>query len=560
MDADIAGAKSWLKQNAALVLLGLALVASGVLLLALSSGLTFFLDTWDFLMNRRGFTATAYFEPHNEHIVVIPVVIEQLLLRLFGMTSAKPEYVVLTVLLLVTAVLVFAYIRRRVGPWPALMAAVLLLFLGPAWQVLLWPSSMVFVGSMLFGVAMLLALDRGDRRSDLAACGFLAISIAFFSLGLAFAVGAAVDVFQRRRSHGLRRAYIAAVPLLLYAAWYVGWGHTAESHFSLHNVLVSPRFVTESLVASIDSLLGLSTISGEAIGRSIWGLPLLIALVVLLIYGQIRKPGFSPRLWPVVASAVTFWFLAAFSYFPGREAYQSRYLYTGAAFTLLVAADLLNGLRLGRWALLAGGLITLVAVGYNLVPLREGRDWLVPKTALTRSDLAAIEIAHRTVDASFSLTPEIAGTASLVNVQAGEYLTAVREYGSPAYTPTELASAPEVDRRQADVVLAHALPVSIETKAGHIGATSQRGQCVSVPGGSGSRTPSLSLRPGITKVELASGEPATIRLRRFATHAYPLVTEGVPGGTTTLLYVPADGVARPWRLQVEAVQRARVCH
>lgn len=194
MDADIAGAKNWLKQHAVLVLLGLALVASAVLLLSLSSGLTFFLDTWDFLMNRRGFTATAYFEPHNEHIVVIPVAIEQLLLRLFGMTSARPEYVVLTALLLVTAVLVFVYVRRRAGPWPALMAAVLLLFLGPAWQVLLWPSSLVFVGSMLFGVAMLLALDRGDRRSDIAACGFLALSIAFFSLGLAFAVGAAVDV------------------------------------------------------------------------------------------------------------------------------------------------------------------------------------------------------------------------------------------------------------------------------------------------------------------------------------------------------------------------------
>lgn len=303
----------------------------------------------------------------------------------------------------------------------------------------------------------------------------------------------------------------------------------------------------------------MSTIAGEAIGRSILGLPLLIALIVLLIYSQIRKPGFSPRLWPIVASAATFWFLTAFSYFPGREAYQSRYLYTGAAFTLLIAADLLKGIRLGRWALLAGGLITLVAVGYNLVPLREGRDWLVPKTALTRSDLAAIEIAHRTVDPSFSLTPEIAGTASLVNVQAGEYLTAVREYGSPAYTPAELANAPEVDRRQADVVLAHALPVSIETKPGSGGMTERRGQCIRVRGGAGSGTASVRLRPGITKVELASGEPATIRLRRFATSKYPLVTEGIPGASTTLLYIPHDGAPRPWRLQVEAVQRAMVC-
>ena len=32
-------------------------------------------------------------QPHNEHLVLIPVLIEQLSLRLFGMTSALPEYV-----------------------------------------------------------------------------------------------------------------------------------------------------------------------------------------------------------------------------------------------------------------------------------------------------------------------------------------------------------------------------------------------------------------------------------------------------------------------------------
>jgi hypothetical protein len=554
MDADVAGAKSRLKQNAVLVVLGLALAASAALLLSLVSGLTFFQDTWDFLINRRGFTAKAFLEPHNEHIVVIPVAIEQLLLRLFGMTSAMPEFVVLTAMLLATAALVFVYVRRRVGPWPALMAAVLLLFLGPAWQVLLWPFEIGFVGSTLFGVAMLLALDRGDRRWDIAACVFLAISLGFSSLGLAFAAGAVVDILQRRRSHGLRRAYVAAVPLLLYAAWYMGWGHDAESHLSLHNVLVSPRFAVEGLVASVDSLLALSTIAGEAIGRSIWGIPLLVGLVALLVYGQVCKPGLSPRLWPVVAAAATFWFLAAFNYFPGREAYSSRYLYAGAAFMLLVAADLLRGVRFGRWALLAGGLITLVAAVCNLTPLREGRDFFRRQTALTRADLAAIEIVRRTVDPSFELPAEIAGTPFLNEIRAGEYLAAVREFGSPAYTPAELAVASEPARVQADVVLAHALPIEIETGAGS--ATVRRGRCASVPPGASAPLP---LPPGTTRVELAPGHPATIRLRRFALREYPLVTNGIPSASTTLLRIPRDGVARPWRLQLEAAQEATVC-
>ena len=69
------------------------------------------------------------FKPHNEHIVVIQVVIEVILLETFGMTSATPEYVLLILALLVTATLLFVYVRRRIGPWPALMAAVVLLFL-----------------------------------------------------------------------------------------------------------------------------------------------------------------------------------------------------------------------------------------------------------------------------------------------------------------------------------------------------------------------------------------------------------------------------------------------
>lgn len=504
-------------------------------------------------MNRRGFSADAYLQPHNEHIVVMPVAIVQVLLRLFGMSSATPEFVVLIALLLATAVLVFVYVRRRVGPWLALMAAVLLLFLGPAWQDLLWPFEIGFVGSVLFGIAMLLALERGDERGDIAATAFLTISIGFSSLGLAFAVGALVDVVQRRRSRGWRRAYVAALPLLLYAGWYAGWGREAEDHLSLHNVLVSPRFVLEGVSAATDSLLGLSGLTGEPAGRAAWGPALLLLLVALLAYARHRQGGrLSPRVWPVAAAAATSWFLAAFNYFPGREAYSSRYLYAGAAFVLLIAADLLAGMRFGRRALLIGAAVTLLAAASNLVPLRDGRDWLETQTVLTRSNLAAIEIARRTVDPAFALTPEIAGNPFLIDVQAAEYLTAVEEYGSPAYSAAELASAPELGRAQADVVLANALPVSTETATGR-GAGGASG-CLSVAGG-----PPLRLRPGLTRIELDPGGPGTIRLRRFAVGGYPLVTEGVPGGSTTLLRIPRDRAARPWRLQVDAAQRATVC-
>jgi len=545
------------RRGAAPALLGLALLAAAAVLLSYGHGLTWFQDSWEFLMNRRSFTADALFTPHNEHIVLIPVLLTQLSLRIFGMDSMLPEQVLLTALLMGTAALVFVYVRRRVGPWPALMAALLLALLGPAWQDLLWPFQVGFVGSALTGVAMLLALERGERRWDAGACALLALSIGFSSLGLAFAVAAAVAVAQQRGGLGWRRLYIVAVPLALYALWYLGWGHEAETHLSAHNVLVSPRYVAEGFAAAVGSLLALATIFDEAVGRSTWGYVVLAALVALAVYARVRGRRFSPGLWPVLAAGATFWFLAGFNTIPGREAWSSRYLYVGALFVLLIGAELLKGVRLGRWALLAGGAVTLVAVGFNLVPLREGRDFFKGQTVLTRADLGAIEIAAGSVEPTFTLPPEIAGTSFLNEIEAGEYLTAVDEYGSPAYTPAELADAPEAGRKQADIVLANALPVSIEADAP--AGSAAGGRCVRVPGGAGPDTPPLPLRSGATTVELAPGGPGTIRLRRFAVAEYPLVSEGIAGGSTTSLAIPRDRSSRPWLLQVEAAQGARVC-
>lgn len=199
--------------------------------------------------------------------------------------------------------------------------------------------------------------------------------------------------------------------------------------------------------------------------------------------------------------------------------------------------------------------MTLAAVGPNLVILRDGSRWLDNQTVLTRSDLAAIEIARRTVDPYFALAPDIAGTPSLIDIQAGKYLQAERELGSPAYTPAELAGAPEVGRRQADIVLSQALPLSTETIVG--AEPDPRGSCTTVPGGGGS--PAVPLAPGVTRIELEPGPEASFDLRRFAVAEYPVPTEGAPGGSTTLLTIPRDASSRPWYLQVDAAQAARVC-
>jgi hypothetical protein len=548
-----------LARNAPAVLMVVALAVSAVLTLALTAHLTFFGDTWEFLMNRRDFSAEAVLKPHNEHIVVFPVLIEQSLLRLFGMTSATPEYAVLTVGLLATASLVFAYVKRRVGPWLGLFAAVLVLFLGPAWEVLLWPFEIGFVGSMLFGLAMLLALERRDRRGDIAACVFLAASLGFSSLGIAFVVAAGVSVLQGPRVSWRSRAYLVVIPLLLYAAWYVGWGHEAETHITLRNLLASPRFLAESIAVAVGAVFGLGTSPFGGSIDPVWGRSILIAMVLLLAYRQKKKPGFFPGLWPVAAAAATSWLLTAFNAVPGREPTTSRYQYAGVIFVLLLLANLLRDARLEKRAIAVVGAIAVLAVGPNLVVLRDGQKWLTQQTVLTRADTAAIEIAHRTVDPEFSLTPEVAGTPTLVDVSAGKLLPAVEEYGSPAYSLTELASAPEEGRRQADIVLAKALPISSATQAGGSGQRGAAERCVTLPGDGASSQREVPLRPGLTTIELAAGPQAQLTLRRFAENEFPVALEGGYGGAVTALRIPADTSPRPWFLHVEAQQQAWVC-
>jgi hypothetical protein len=547
-----------LTRNAPALLLGAAFAAVAVLTLVLTSKTTFYADTWELLIERRDPTVDTLLQPHNEHLVLLPVLAAQLFLRVFGMTSALPEYVLLLAFLLATAGLLYVYVERRVGPWLALFAAVLLLFLGPAWEVLLWPFEITFIGPILFGLAMLLALERDDRRGDVAACLFLTVSLGFSSLGIPFIAAAVVAVLQGDRASRLRRAYVFVIPALLFAVWYLGWGHDAESHISLHNVLASPRFVAESAAVAAGALVGLGTNPVGGSTDPVWGRAILVALVVVLGYRQLRRPGVFPGLWPVVAAAAANWFLTAFNAFPGREPGSSRYQYAGAIFILLILANLLKGVRVSRAAIWVGALVTILAVGPNLVVLKQGSDSLRQQAVFTRSDTAAIEIARRTVAPEFQLNPELAGTPSLVNVFAGPYLEAVDEYGSPAYSLAELRSAPEEGRRQADIVLAQALPLSTVTHLGEFDPRSNGENCVTV-GGGGSGPSEVSVAAGLTRIELAPGAPAAFSLRRFAVGEYQVVTEGAPGRSTTLMRIPRDSVAQPWHLHVEAQQPARVC-
>jgi hypothetical protein len=542
------------RRDAPTILLVAALISAGLLMVVLCWDLTFFQDTWAFLLERRGHSIGDFLRPHNEHLVLIPVLVTKVCENLFGLTSAHPEMFVMTASLLAVAGLLFVYVRRRVGSWLALAAVLPVLFLGSSWMVLLWPFEIEFSGAAAAGLAAMLLMERDDRRGDAWACLLLLVAIGFGSLGLSFAFAAAVAVWQTRGTRGWSRAYVVVVPAILYLAWYAGWGHTAEHHLTLDNVLHSPLFVFEGLASSAASLFGLNTETEAATAEPVWGRPLILILIGLAVLWKRRRPGISPLFWRPLAAAASYWLLAAFNFIPGREAASNRYVYAGVIFLLMMAADLFQGVRLTRRSLVITFVVAVCVVLPNIALMKEGSEVLKTQSELTRADTGAIQIARRTIPAEMVMDPTITGTLANVAIVPGPYLEVTDQNGSPAYSPSELVHASPLAQHWADVFLSKALPISFEVSSGPQTA----GSNCSTLGGEGAEA-EAELGPGTVTIAAAPTAEAKLTARRFSAAEFPVELGVIPAGELGTLSIPPDGATQPWHLKVEAGEAARVC-
>jgi hypothetical protein len=556
------------------VLLCLALAASGALLIAWQSHLTFLIDDWDLLLYRRGFNAHALLDPHARHLIIGPALVYKAIQASIGMESHLPYGAAAVAAFLASVGLLFVYMRRRVGDWVALAAVLPVLVMGTAYEDLLSAFQIGYFGSMAFGIGALLAIERADRRGDAMACALLVASLAFAEIAVAFAAGVAVAIALQRGP--LRRGWVAAVPLLLYAVWYPTFGHSGAhlgpSGFSLHNVVTSPPYVLDGFASSAGSLLGLGTpLLFGGTGGIDWGRPLLIALVTVALALIIR---FRPRqrAWVLVplTVGVSFWFLTAANFTFGREPYASRYQYVGAVFLLMIAAQLAAGWRPGWRGVLATLAVGAAAAIGNLATLHQAYRALTGVSDVVRGGLAGLEIAADRVSPDLVLTPENSDFNYFTLLVAGPYLSAAEKFGSPAYSESELAGAPEGARVAADKVLAAALPIALRPEAAPRppagptprlanplnGGFLQAGSCIAVRG-AGSEAPVLNLPPGGASLSAPRGVQASLGLRRYAADSFP-VDPGPLRGDARLV-IPTDRSSRTWQLRLDTRRPVSVC-
>jgi hypothetical protein len=549
-----------------------ALLAGGALVYHLTRGTTFWLDEWLWITGRRGNDVGTFLHPYNEHLSLVPITIYRLLFATAGLRTYVPYRLVVIAAHLVCVVLLYVYLRRRVGEYFALLGSLLILFLGPGWQDILWPFQIAWLVAIAAGIGSFLMLDREDRFGSVAACALLTVSVASTSVGVPIALGAAVDVAWSRRSW--REMWIVAVPLVLYALWSVAFQH---ANIVASDVFLVAQFVASSATATLSVVLGLA---GQAPATT-FGVPLAFAAVALILWLGPRRL-WSVRSVSLATVLVAFWILTALgrAFYGAADfntvqavppfPYSSRYLYVDCLFMLLLAAELGRGARWSLRAAIPLGLVTIAAIVSNIGIMRSGAFYLRAAAPEEKADLAALNISRPFIG------PDYVATAfpgyPVIVLHAGQLLAAEQSFGSPAYSVPQLAVAPDAARQVADVEMIRAEGLELRAGAGvpvgptpvvdaaSAGATSSTGSCISFRAGPSApgEVEQLQLTvPGAGVSVLTAGATATVGLRRFGVGYHPLGT--LPPGAPATIRFRHDGARERWHLQVATTGRAIVC-
>jgi hypothetical protein len=450
----------------AFAVLGLAMALAAALTLWWLRGTTFAIDELGYLVARRGWEASTLLEPHNGHLILTHLLVFKATVEVFGAGSHLPFTLLSLAAQLGVGALVFELVRRRLGPLVALIPAVLVLFFGAGWEVMMNPAGLSNQLALIAGLGMLLSLERGDRRGDVGACLLLAFALSSHTLGLAFAAGAIAEILVGGGLAGRRRLWLVAAPAGLYAAWALWALRFDQTETSGHAIGSLGSGVYDQLEAIAVSIAGIFRHGGDPdlvtqlvtvdAGR---GTALALVLIAAVVLRARAMPPPSARTWGMLAVVSAYLLLVAAGLREGRPPEASRYVYTGSVLVVLLLAQLCEGLRLARGWALAAAAVVLISLLANVAQMRSAGRFLRSEAEYNRAEMAALELGRRCIPRDY--VPETKIVTLLphrdMGFTAAEYYEMVDELGSPAYSPEELAAASPAAREAAEVVFAEAL-------------------------------------------------------------------------------------------------------
>lgn len=528
-----------------------AAVCTVLWLMVLGRGLTFFFDEWNFI----GAAATTGYwhnvlQPHNGHPSMVPFSVYEVLLRTVGLRYYWPYQLVLTLLDVVCGWLVFVLLRRRIHPVIAGAAAASLMLLGPAWQDLLWPFQIGFLGSVAGGLGALVLLDRNTRRADLGACACLVLSAACSGVGLPFLAGMAVELAWRRKSW--RRLWIPALPLLLFVVWYETVGKSSSSAISPVTVLHS---VASDTSATLGALVGSGTTAGTVLAA---------VFAALIIVAVARSPGQAARLAMAVTALLAFWLLTLLARGISQNS-ASRYLYPAAALVLLAAAELPTLItrnhrgrhtpRTPAWVTVVGTFaacavvaFAAVAIWWNAGALTQARGGLAAVSSQVRAELGAVMLAGPALPAAFR--PDL---SLMPQVSVGPYRSAVRAFGSPADSYQEILGKSESVRASLDEMLLRGRPMEVSSRPGLDPVVTAGDGCVRSSLGPLRASLTFNLPPQGALVTAPQDVDLALRARFFSTSFPNQPFDVIAQGKSLLVKWSRRSSSLHWKVQLSAV-------
>ena len=549
------------------VAVGLALLAAA-LLLYLSRHLSFWWDEWTWILERRGNTLETYLRPHNnEHWSTVPIAIYQFLFRTVGIGSYAPYMATLTAFHAINGLLLFAVLRGRVGSEIALGATALLLFLGSAYQDLLWAFQVGYLASIPLGLGALLLLDvdRPDGRRQVAAGMLLLLSVASSGVGLIWC--AAVFVEGMLRTDRWRVLPALALPLAGYVLWDIFFGPRQGRQALTDAITSGPAFVMAGLLHLAAGLSGLGSGAGATV------LALAIGVVA---WGACRRP-LSARTWGALAALLLFYgsIAATRSQLGIEQANESRYIYVGAVFGLMIIAEAARSLRAHRSVvvrLVSAGIVVVSIVGNLSYFAMPTTTWWHLRLEGQSGQLSAAYLVRH--------LPGVDGTApidpgQLPTVDLRRWTEAVDQLGRPAGVLEETAldhAALEV-RGAADQTLARLF--THELLAGPVGVLIGQAR-VRAAGGvtvnaDGTACSIIGSASGLIDFDARAGDSLSLAaldgelaVRMYVAHFAPFQAAAsirvTVGNSATSLHLPnVPGWAWAVRIEAPPGSAIRVC-
>jgi hypothetical protein len=514
--------------------LGLLLVLVAAMMLYLTRGLTFNLDEWIVVTERRGPGAPSLLAPHNEHLSVLIIGTFIALLKLGGLDAFVLFMVPLIALQLGLGVLLFVIAKARVGAGIAFAVVMLALLSGLAYENFLIPGQAGQMASIVAGVAAFAVLDRPpSRRDNRLICGLMIIALCSSGLGIPVLVGVGVELLLTPA--GRDRLWVVGVPFALYVLWYVGYGTNRAGY---HDLALSALWAWTAMSHAAGALIGKRQVEP--------GQDLLIVLLLVLAYRTFRVTSQSRvRLAAIATVLLSFYGLTALSRHDVAPPSSSRYLTVGLVFLLLMLVEAARGWKIRAWVPFVVLLIALWSFSKNedKIAFREGRTLFLQRSEHVRASLGAVDLLGRArVDPKFEIAPLAAPF-----LEAGHWFDTLDDLrGDPGYSPSELLRAPADARAFADDTLVRAGGLRLGP------AAQGRPPCAHAW-----RRDTGVVPAGGVRVEAPRARALTISARRFAEEWVVVGVLPVAPGRAVELHPLADASPKPYVLR--ATGAARVC-